>query len=131
MPSAGLFWRPRKLKIHVHIGEVGGFPFAAFIQPCASLRSLILGASWKTFGRCSGRLGNPCNVSTVSGAKKVPRKKPRVSMSQKNLIVESGDVEQAYPERGERKTQQIEGGEQASVGQFTYLVHHRGQRRRE
>jgi hypothetical protein len=30
-----------------------GCPSWTLIEPCASRRSLILGASWKTFGRCS------------------------------------------------------------------------------
>jgi hypothetical protein len=36
-----------------HIREVYGCPSWTLIEPCASRLSLILGESWKTFGRCS------------------------------------------------------------------------------
>jgi hypothetical protein len=45
--------RPRKLKIHGHIRGVCGCFSWTLIEPCALRRSLILGESWKTFGRCS------------------------------------------------------------------------------
>ncbi len=40
-----------KPKIRGDIRRLRGCPSWTLIEPCASLRSLILGASWKTFAR--------------------------------------------------------------------------------
>jgi hypothetical protein len=52
-PANRDFRRLRKLKIRRHIREVLGCPSWTLIEPCASRRSLILGASWQVCGRWS------------------------------------------------------------------------------